>query len=205
MKPIICIGHAALDRIYRIDKFPTSPTKIRALEHIEAGGGMASNAAATIAKLGGVVEMWSRVGDDDNGVKVRRALTVAGVDARYVQSFDDKRTSTSVILVDGAGERLIVGSRDVDMPSSTEWLPLERVGDAGAVLADLRWIEGARVVLEAARAQIHNEKMAAMTEVKNQVAQLAIDMSERILRAELKDAEAQKAMVDRAMQDVKMN
>ncbi len=152
MKPIICIGHAALDRIYRIDKFPTSPTKIRALEHIEAGGGMASNAAATIAKLGGVVEMWSRVGDDDNGVKVRRALTVAGVDARYVQSFDDKRTSTSVILVDGAGERLIVGSRDVDMPSSTEWLPLERVGDAGAVLADLRWIEGARVVLEAARA-----------------------------------------------------
>lgn len=65
--------------------------------------------------------------------------------------------------------------------------------------------EEAAKVLEAARAQIHNEKMAAMTEVKNQVAQLAIDMSERILRAELKDAEAQKAMVDRAMQDVKMN
>jgi len=65
--------------------------------------------------------------------------------------------------------------------------------------------EEAAKVLDAARAQIHNEKMAAMTEVKNQVAQLAIDMSERILRAELKDAAAQKAMVDRAMEDVKMN
>ena len=65
--------------------------------------------------------------------------------------------------------------------------------------------EEAAKVLESARIQINNEKMAAMTEVKNQVAQLAIDMSERILRAELKDAEAQKAMVDRAMQDVKLN
>jgi len=65
--------------------------------------------------------------------------------------------------------------------------------------------EEAAKVLESARIQINNEKMAAMTEVKNQVAQLAIDMSERILRAELKDAAAQKAMVDRAMQDVKSN
>jgi len=65
--------------------------------------------------------------------------------------------------------------------------------------------EEAAKVLESARIQINNEKMAAMTEVKNQVAQLAIDMSERILRAELKDAASQKAMVDRAMQDVKLN
>ncbi|MEY4887786.1 MAG: hypothetical protein RL767_1257 [Bacteroidota bacterium] len=42
-----------------------------------------------------------------------------------------------------------------------------------------------------------------MAEVKNQVAQLAIDMSERILRAELKDAAAQRALVDRAMLDLK--
>ena len=40
--------------------------------------------------------------------------------------------------------------------------------------------EEAAKVLESARIQINNEKMAAMTEVKNQVAQLAIDMSERI-------------------------
>jgi F-type H+-transporting ATPase subunit b len=44
-----------------------------------------------------------------------------------------------------------------------------------------------------------------MTEVKNQVAQLAVEMSERILRAELSDAKAQAAMVDRALEDVKLN
>lgn len=151
MKRIICVGHAALDRIYRIDTFPPKPTKIRALEHIEAGGGMAANAAAAIAKLGRPVDLWSRIGDDDNGVKIRRSLTSVGVDARYVQAFEDNRSSTSVILVDGAGERMIVGSRDVNMPSGTSWLPLERIGEAGAVLADLRWLEGARVAFEAAR------------------------------------------------------
>jgi F-type H+-transporting ATPase subunit b len=65
--------------------------------------------------------------------------------------------------------------------------------------------EEAAKVLEAARAQIHYEKMSAMTEVKNQVAQLAVEMSERILRAELSDAKAQAAMVDRALEDVKLN
>lgn len=151
MKRVICVGHAAIDRIYRIDKFPERPTKIRALEHLEAGGGMAANAAAAIARLGGQVELWSRVGEDDNGVKIRRSLTAAGVDTRYVQPFEDNRSSTSVILVDGMGERMIVGSRDVNMPSGTAWLPLERIAEANAVLVDLRWLEAARVVLEAAR------------------------------------------------------
>ncbi len=151
MKRIICVGHAAIDRIYRIDEFPAKPTKIRALEHLEAGGGMAANAAAAIARLGAEVELWSRVGEDDNGVKIRRSLKAAGVDTRYVQAFEDNRSSTSVILVDGRGERMIVGSRDVDMPSATQWLPLERIDDAGAVLSDLRWLEATRVAFTAAR------------------------------------------------------
>jgi sulfofructose kinase len=151
MKRIVCVGHAAIDRVYRIDSFPERTTKIRALEHMETGGGMAANAAAAIARLGGEVELWSRVGEDDNGVKIRRLLSAVGVDTRYVQPFEDNRSSTSVILVDGRGERMIVGSRDVNMPSGTAWLPLERIGEAGAVLADLRWMEGARVAFEAAR------------------------------------------------------
>lgn len=151
MSRIICVGHAALDRIYRIDAFPPEPGKVRALEHVESGGGMAANAAATIARLGGKVELWSRTGDDDAGTKIRSGLKGAGVDVRYVQSFEDARSSTSAIVVDGRGERLIVGMRDATMPSSTSWLPLERVKQAGAVLCDLRWLEATRVVFEQAR------------------------------------------------------
>jgi sulfofructose kinase len=151
MKPIICVGHAALDRVYRIDAFPPEPSKVRALEHVESGGGMAANAAATIARLGAKVELWSRVGDDDTGVKIRRGLRAAGVDSRYVQAFEEGRSSTAAIIVDSEGERLIVGARDTNMPSGTSWLPLERIAAAAAILGDMRWLEAVRVAFARAR------------------------------------------------------
>jgi sulfofructose kinase len=152
-KRIICVGHAALDRIYRIDAFPPHPTKVRALEHVEAGGGMAANAAVAIARLGGKAELWSRTGDDAAGGTIRAGLKADRVDVRYLQSFEGARSSTSAIIVDDKGERLIVGQRDAGMPAGTSWLPLERVKDAGAVLGDLRWLEGLRAVFAEARKQ----------------------------------------------------
>jgi sulfofructose kinase len=150
-KRIICVGHAALDRIYRIDAFPPQPTKVRALEHIESGGGMAANAAVAIARLGGKAELWSRTGDDAAGAAIRAGLKSERVDVRYVQSFDGARSSTSAIIVDHQGERLIIGQRDAGMPSGTSWLPLERVREADAVVGDLRWLEGIRSVFTQAR------------------------------------------------------
>jgi sulfofructose kinase len=148
---VICVGHAALDRVYRISDFPAQPTKVRALEHVESGGGMAANAAVAIARLGGKVELWSRVGEDDAGRKIREGLKAAKVDVRNVQLFDNARSSTSAIIVDGRGERLIVGNRDTGMPSETSWLPLERIGEADVILVDVRWLEASRAVLSRAR------------------------------------------------------
>jgi sulfofructose kinase len=148
---IIAIGHAALDRIYRIEAFPAQPTKVRALEHVEVGGGMAANAAVAMARLGARVELWSRVGDDPAGQTIRGGLKAERVDVRYVQAFEGSRSSTSAIIVDGRGERLIVNQRDSGMPSSTAWLPLERVREAHAVLGDVRWLEGLRAVFARAR------------------------------------------------------
>ena len=148
---IICIGHSALDRIYRIQAFPPEPTKVRALEHVEVGGGMAANAAVAIARLGGKPELWSRVGEDAAGVTIKAGLKAEKVDVRYVQAFDGARSSTSAVIVDEKGERLIVGQRDTGMPSGTSWLPLERVKDAHVVLGDVRWLEGLRAVFSRAR------------------------------------------------------
>jgi sulfofructose kinase len=148
---IICIGHAALDRIYRIQAFPPAPTKVRALEHVEVGGGMAANAAVAIARLGGKAELWSRVGEDAAGLTIKAGLKAEKVDVRYVQAFDGARSSTSAVIVDEKGERLIVGQRDTGMPSGTSWLPLERVKDANVVLGDVRWLEGLRAVFSRAR------------------------------------------------------
>ena len=82
VKPIICVGHAALDYVYRIEAFPPEPTKVRSFEHIESGGGMAANAAAAIARLGGQVELWSRIGGDSAGQRILWFLKADGVDTQ---------------------------------------------------------------------------------------------------------------------------
>lgn len=153
MKPIICVGHAALDYVYRIEAFPPAPTKVRSLEHLESGGGMAANAAATIARLGGEVELWSRTGGDSAGERIHKFLQADGVDTQFVRTFEHARSSTSAVIVDRAGERLIVGERDHAMPMDASWLPLARIAGAAAVLSDLRWVEGTREAFIEARAQ----------------------------------------------------
>ena len=56
-----------------------------------------------------------------------------------------------------------------------------------------------------ARENIQNEKMAAITELKNQVAHLSIEIAEKILKEELKEKDKQKAIVSNLLNEVKMN
>lgn len=60
-------------------------------------------------------------------------------------------------------------------------------------------------ILENARLAIQNEKMAAITELKNQVATLSLDIAEKILKNELSSNEKQKAYVDHLLEDVNLN
>jgi len=117
------VGHAAFDHVFRIADFPERPTKIRALEHLEGGGGSAANAAVTIARLGGSVEFWSRVGADSTGRRILSGLDAEGVSTRYVLVHEGSRSSESAVIVDKSGERFIVSERDHAMPADTGWLP----------------------------------------------------------------------------------
>jgi F-type H+-transporting ATPase subunit b len=60
-------------------------------------------------------------------------------------------------------------------------------------------------IMSAAREQIINEKNAAVTDLKNQVATLSIEIAEKILRSELSSDEKQKALVNNLMKDVNLN
>jgi F-type H+-transporting ATPase subunit b len=64
--------------------------------------------------------------------------------------------------------------------------------------------EGERM-LKSARENIQNEKMAAITELKNQVATLSIDIAEKILKSELSSDEKQKSLVNTLLKDVNLN
>ena len=60
-------------------------------------------------------------------------------------------------------------------------------------------------VMAAAKEQINNEKMKAVTELKNQVAELSIEVAEKILKSELKDADKQKELVAAALKKAELN
>jgi F-type H+-transporting ATPase subunit b len=64
--------------------------------------------------------------------------------------------------------------------------------------------ESARL-LESARLEIENQKKAAITELKNYVANLSIDVAENVLREKLSDADKQSALNNKLLSDISKN
>ena len=65
-------------------------------------------------------------------------------------------------------------------------------------------IEGAKLI-EKAKIEINNQKVAALDEVKNQVASLSIEIAEKVLRKQFDDQKTQNALVSDLLKDVKLN
>jgi F-type H+-transporting ATPase subunit b len=63
----------------------------------------------------------------------------------------------------------------------------------------------AEKILTTAKEQIINEKMKAITELKNQVATLSIEIAEKILKSELQDLNKQKELVTKAIANKDLN
>lgn len=60
-------------------------------------------------------------------------------------------------------------------------------------------------IMSETQAAIHAQQMAALTEVKNQVGKLVIEVSEKVLRKELENKAAQESHIKGLVDSVKMN
>ncbi len=149
---VVCVGPSALDRVFYVDAWPQGSAKLAARDYRESGGGMAANAAVAVVRLGGAADFWGPVGDDREAGFMAAELAGEGVDTAGMIRVSGRRSSVSTILVDARGERLIVGFRSDALCEPADRLPWDRLADAGAVLADVRWPAGAAAVLRRARA-----------------------------------------------------
>jgi sulfofructose kinase len=148
---IVCLGLSALDLVWRVDTlFAAGSEKIRAESHERLGGGMAATAAVAIARLGAHAAFWGRGGRDAAGEQMATELMAEGVDVEQFRLFPDGRSSASGIIVDANGERQIVNYRG-SFPEAPDWLPLQEIVQASAVLADPRWVAGAKALFTVAR------------------------------------------------------
>lgn len=147
---IVSLGISVLDWSWTVERIPDRPVKVTASAFGESGGGMAANAAVTIAALGGQAALWSRLGDDVGGRWMIAELKKRGVDTEGVRVFAGGVSPRSAIMVDGAGERMLSVFRGSGLDADPAWLPLDRLDGVAAVMADNRWAPGAMALFEAA-------------------------------------------------------
>ena len=63
----------------------------------------------------------------------------------------------------------------------------------------------AQVIISEAKNAIHFEKMKAMTDIKNEIANMSIEIAEKILRNELSEKEQQEELVNNLLKDINLN
>ncbi len=78
------------------------------------------------------------------------------------------------------------------------------IRDKEIALAKERAKAEADAMLARARADIQNEKKAAIVEMKNQLAELSIQVAEVILKEKLADSAAQQSLVDKVMTEAEL-
>lgn len=146
---VLCIGHATLDAIVRVDRLPGPDERRPVREGRLAGGGPAATAAVTLARLGVPVALAGRVGEDTAGRWIRDDLQAACVHVRHLER--GGRSPFTVVIVDADGRRSLLPV-DADSPPraggtppdadlvatarAASWIHVDHVG--AQWLADLR-------------------------------------------------------------------
>jgi sulfofructose kinase len=151
MASVLCIGIAVLDFVFAVDAMPVRAEKYRAKDLAVVGGGIAANAAVTVARLGGEAALATRLGRDATADAIVAELEGEGVDCDLCRRLEGLRSPTSAIFVDAGGERLLMSYADPNLPSDPSWLPPRLPSGVNAVLGDTRWPEGAMHLFRLAR------------------------------------------------------
>lgn len=151
MATVLCIGISVLDHVFQVEAMPTRAQKFRSQDLATVGGGIAANAAVAVARQGGRALLITRLGDDPVGQAILDGIAKEGVDVGLSRRFPGLKSPLSCILVDRAGERLIVSYSDSLIPDDTDWLPRSMPAGIDAVLGDTRWEAGSRYMMRLAR------------------------------------------------------
>lgn len=105
---VVFVGAATYDAIALVDHFPGPDERLVADDVVFAGGGPAATAAVACSRLGVPAALVSAVGSDGEGDQIRESLRSEGVDVAGIEVHPQRRSGTSVVVVDAArGTRAI--------------------------------------------------------------------------------------------------
>jgi sugar/nucleoside kinase (ribokinase family) len=111
---VFCVGNAVADILARpVDHLAPSGTS-QPLEDVELGpGGNSINTAVALARLGVSVRLAAAIGNDRFGQFIRERVRAEGIDDTGLVTLSGAKTSTSIVLVETAGERRFLHLRGV--------------------------------------------------------------------------------------------
>lgn len=149
MARVLTVGITVFDTVMQVAEMPRHGGKVYARTRAEVVGGIAANASIAIVRLGGEALLASRLGADLVAERLLADLTAAGVDTGMVEGLNGVKSPLSTILVDAAGERLLVNHAEPALFRGS----IDLAGLAvDAVMTDTRWPEAALAALGHARA-----------------------------------------------------
>ena len=107
MSSIFVIGSSNTDMVIRSAKLPAPGETILGGEFLMTAGGKGANQAVAAAKLGGIVTLTCKVGDDIFGRQALQGFHEAGINTDFVLTDPDHPSGVALILVDEKGENSI--------------------------------------------------------------------------------------------------
>jgi sulfofructose kinase len=139
MTRVLCVGIAVVDFIFRYDAVPRTPGKHIAKGFAAVVGGMATNGAIAVTRLGGTGALMSRLGADPNGRFIRNEIVAHGVDVTAVEETVDAPTSLSGVAIGDDGERMLFNYQDPRLLLEVPSPPRSAFAQFDALLVDTRW------------------------------------------------------------------
>jgi sugar/nucleoside kinase (ribokinase family) len=150
---ILCAGIAVQDIVFRVAQFPAPGGKVMTDQFLIVSGGCAVNAAIAVARLGGRAHFTGPLGDANDAVSNQLMAEMAreGIGTSGVVRVAGATAPVSGIMVDAAGERMIVTHRDPRIETAPAPDADALVQDIDLLLADNRFADYVRPICEAAR------------------------------------------------------
>ena len=132
---VTIVGSLNMDLVIRSPHIPQPGETIIGSDFQTIPGGKGANQAVAAARLGGEVSMVGRVGADAFADELLVNLSSSGVDTKYVRRDENAATGVALIVVDDAGENIIVVASGANMQvDETDVMTAEQVISSSDVL-----------------------------------------------------------------------
>lgn len=147
---VVAVGNTLIDHTYHLTNLPGPDEGAFVQEYERQLGGVETNVAIILSRLGHSTGLISCIADDDDGTDVLDRLDSSPIDDVRIDRLPDKRTSYCLVLTDPDGNRAIIGGGE----SALELTLTD---------ADVATIESADAVFTSAYAPINVvEKIASL-------------------------------------------